>query len=314
VDPATGPNGEVVFARLVAERAVERASLTDTAEPVARLYNDSEPTTWRASGTADGSKIVFEHGAGTFREIWLKNTVSGRQELVVRVPTQAPLSATVSPDGARIAYTQNSNATGFATGTGYVVETSGGVPRKICDSCELHGFLADNQRVLVALGDGHAIRVIDVRTGVSRDLVVSQDGSRLDRPHASPDDRWLAFRRARGSVGKTLIVKLASDRAVVADGFEAIDEPTTSGRPCGWALDSRMLYLLLDTDGFRCIWGQHVNPETGALAGKPFASRHFHNTKAMSTSFGNAITAGGFMYEAADETANVWKLILPSRR
>jgi hypothetical protein len=28
----------------------------------------------------------------------------------------------------------------------------------------------------------------------------------------------------------------------------------------------------------------------------------------MSTSFGNAITAGGFLYEAADATANLWKL------
>jgi hypothetical protein len=31
----------------------------------------------------------------------------------------------------------------------------------------------------------------------------------------------------------------------------------------------------------------------------------------MSTSFGNAITAGGFLCEAADETANVWKLTIP---
>jgi hypothetical protein len=28
----------------------------------------------------------------------------------------------------------------------------------------------------------------------------------------------------------------------------------------------------------------------------------------MSTSFGNAITAGGFLDEAADATANLWKL------
>ena len=136
VDPAAGPNDEIVFARLVAQRAVERASLTDVTEPVARLYSDSEPTTWRASGTTDGTKIVFEHGAGAFREIWIKNTVSGRQELVARVPTQAPLSATVSSDGARIVYTQDSNGAGGSVSTGYVVETSGGVPRKICDACQ----------------------------------------------------------------------------------------------------------------------------------------------------------------------------------
>ena len=172
VEPATGPSGEVVFARLVTQRAVERASLTNPTEPVMRLYADTGSSTWRASGTNDGSIIVFEREVGAAREIWTKNTRSGRQEMVIRVPTRDPLNATVSPDGARIAYTQDSHVTGGSAGTGYVIETSGGVPRKVCDACELHGFLADTQRVLVALNDGHAIRVIDIRTGAARDLVV----------------------------------------------------------------------------------------------------------------------------------------------
>jgi hypothetical protein len=32
----------------------------------------------------------------------------------------------------------------------------------------------------------------------------------------------------------------------------------------------------------------------------------------MSTSFGNAVTAGGFLYEAADASANLWKLTVPA--
>jgi Tol biopolymer transport system component len=161
VEPAMGPSGEVIFARLVTQRAVERASLTNPTEPAMRLYADAGSSMWRASGTNDGSIIVFEREVGAAREIWIKNTRSGRQELVVRVPTRDQVNATVSSDGARIAYTQDSNVTGgFSAGTGYVIETSGGVPRKVCDACELHGFLADNQHVLVALNDRHAIRVV----------------------------------------------------------------------------------------------------------------------------------------------------------
>ncbi len=312
VDPATGPSGEVIFARLVTQRAVERASLTSPTEPAMRLYADAGSSTWRASGTNDGSIIVFEREVGAAREIWIKNTRSGRQEVVVRVPTRDQVNATVSSDGARIAYTQDSNVTGGSAGTGYVIETSGGVPRKVCDACELHGFLADNQRVLVALNDRHAIRVVDTRTGAARDLVVAENGGRLDRPHASPDDRWLAFRRTRGTAGKTVVVRLTSGRPVPADSVEAIDEPTTTGRPGGWSLDSRVVYLLLDADGFRCIWGQRIDPETGTLVGNPFAARHFHTTIGMSTSFGNAVTAGGFLYEAADTSANLWKLTAPA--
>lgn len=178
----------------------------------------------------------------------------------------------------------------------------------MCDACSLHGFLADNQRVLLAFNDGHAIRVLDTRTGAARDLVVAENGERVDRPHASPDDRWLAFRRVRGRMGKTAVVRLTPDRPVPADSVEAVDEPTETGRPGGWALDSRVLYLLLDTDGFRCIWGQRIDPQTGTLVGKAFAVRHFHTTIGMSTSFGNAVTGDGFLYEAADVTANLWKL------
>jgi Tol biopolymer transport system component len=311
VDPVSGPNGEIVFARPAGQRLVERASLTNPTEPETRLYADTETITVRASGTSDGSIIVVERSAGSAREIWTRNTQSGRQALVVRVPTRDQLNATVSPDGARIAYTQASQRVSGSAGTGFVIETAGGVPRKVCDTCALHGFLADNQRVLAEFEDGHAISVIDVRTAAARDVVVASDGSRLDRPHASPDDRWIAFRRARsaGTGGKTIVVRLASDGPVVADGLTPIDEPTTTGRPAGWSLDSRVVYLALDSDGFRCIWGQRIDPASGALVGKPFVARHFHKTIGMSTSFGNAVTASGFLYEAADYTSNLWKLV-----
>jgi hypothetical protein len=312
IEPAAGPDEQVVFSRLVVERVIERASIANPAEPAARLYADTGTSTWRASETSDGSVIVFERDVEGAREIWAKHTRSGRQELVTRVPGGAQVNATISGDGARIAYTQNSEVTGGSAGTGFVVETAGGVPRQVCDGCEMHGFLADNQSVLAALNDGHAIRLIDVRSGRARDLVVATAGQRLDRPHASPDDRWLAFRYQSNSVGKSFVVRLTRDRPISTKGLVPIDEPTTTGRPCGWSSDSRIVYLLLDTDGFRCLWAQPID-QVGAPVGTPVIVRHFHTTKGISTSFGNAITADGFLYEAAEELANVYKLT-PSRQ
>jgi len=312
LEPAAGPDGQIVFSRIVSERVIERASITNLTEPAARLYADTGTTTWRASETSDGSLIVFERGVEGAREIWVKQTRSGRQELVTRVPGGAQVNATISGDGARIAYTRNSDVTGGSAGTGFVIETAGGVPTRVCDGCELHGFLADHHSVLAALNDGHAIRVIDVRTGNARDLVVAAAGARLDRPHASPDNRWLAFRSQSNSVGKTFVVRLSPDRPISAAGLRPIDEPTATGRPCGWSLDSRIVYLLLDTDGSRCLWAQRIDP-VGAPVGSPVIVRHFHSTKGISTSFGDAITADGFLYEAAKESANLWKLT-PARQ
>ncbi len=88
-----------------------------------------------------------------------------------------------------------------------------------------------------------------------------------------------------------------------------VEEPTSNGRPCGWALDSRVVYLLLDTDGWRCLWGQRVD-ESGRLVGAPFPARHFHgvNEAEFGTSFGNAIAPDGLLYEGVRRTANVWML------
>ena len=318
LEPAAGPNDEIVFARLVSERVIERASVTHASEPAARLYADTGTTTWRASETSDGNLIVFERSLVDARELWTKNTQSGRQELIARVATVDPLNATISPDGARIAYTKDSNVTGGSAGTGFIIETSGGVPRQICEACELHGFLADNHQVLVALRDGHAIRVVDTRTGTARDVVMGTTGELLDRPHVSPDGRWLAFRISKGASGKSFVVRLTPDQPTSTGGLTAVDEPTTTGRPGGWSIDSRAVYLLLDTDGFRCLWAQPIDATNGALIGKPVAVRHFHSTKGMSTSFGNAISADGFLYEASEESANLWRLTpsthsLPSR-
>jgi hypothetical protein len=218
------------------------------------------------------------------------------------------VNATMSEDGTRIAYTQESDGARNLAGIGYVVEASGGVPRRVCEACSLYGFLAGGKQVLAATADGEAIRVVDVTTGAARDLVTSSSGERLDRPHASPDDRLLTFRRIVGSVGKSFVTRMPSARAIAPEDAFPIDEPTTTGRPAGWSLDSRTVYLLLDTDGFRCLWSQRVDHESGAPIGKPVPVRHFHRVVGMSTSFGNAVTAAGFLYEAEDATANLWKL------
>ena len=89
--------------------------------------------------------------------------------------------------------------------------------------------------------------------------------------------------------------------------------PTIDGRPAGWSLDSSVVYLLLETDGFRCLWGQRVDGKTGRPVGVPYAVRHFHGAQVstsggVSTTFGNAISSAGFVYETVDTKADLWKL------
>jgi hypothetical protein len=95
-----------------------------------------------------------------------------------------------------------------------------------------------------------------------------------------------------------------------------IEEPTITGRPAGWSPDSRTLYLFLDTDGFRCLWGQRIDPVTGRPQGSVFAVRHFHvqTDNGPSTSLGNPVNHQGLLYERISRTGDIWRLVRTARQ
>ena len=311
-NPTSSESGVVVVSQSVVERVIDRAPLTpaQTPLPTMVLYADGRPGAARVSQTRDGQTIVFERGVPHAWEIWRKDTRGGDQQLVSTVDSRLPLNPTVSGDGARIAYsTSQSSISVTAAGVGYVIDVAGGVSKKLCDDCGLYEFLSDNRRVVTTFAD-KAIGLVDIVSGAVVNLVSSRD-IRIERPSVSPDDRWLAFRQTRGTSAKTFVIPAKAGANI--GSAEQIDEPTTTGRPCGWSPDSRILYLLLDTDGSRCLWGQHVDPASGRLLGKPYVVRHFHELNGnLSTSLGNAITAQGFLFETLSVRSSLWR-VTPSR-
>ena len=298
-------DGTIVFASTQAQRAIERVSLapgSDT-QPV-RLYADNRRVALRPSVTAEGGLIAFERYFESYREIWTMDAGSGRQQLVVRTDDSVFAGSTVSPDGSRIVY-----SIGQVAGVlprSFVVDVSRGVPRQICDGCMVSGFLSDNRRVLAVWDDWKTIGTIDVRNEARAVLVRTAKG-RLERPHASPDDRWLAFRHRVGE-DASFVVPLVPDRPPAREAWQEV-ERTPTGRPCGWSPDSRTLYTWLDTDGFRCLWAHRIE-RNGQLVGAPAVVRHFHRQidAGPSTSLGNPITADGLLYEGIYSSSDLWRL------
>lgn len=106
------------------------------------------------------------------------------------------------------------------------------------------------------------------------------------------------------------LAPLTPGRPPARDAWQLVDEPTTTGRPCGWSLDARTVYLLLDLDGTRCLYGQHVDAN-GRLVGRPEAVRHFHDrngANGFGTGNGNAMSAAGFLLERLGVAGNLWRL------
>ena len=59
-----------------------------------------------------------------------------------------------------------------------------------------------------------------------------------------------------------------------------------------WAPDGRTLYYLSDRDGFRCIWGQRLDPDTKKPQGDAFAVYHSHNARLSLSNAGHVWATG----------------------
>jgi Tol biopolymer transport system component len=309
--PSVAPDGSLVFAVTHSQRAIERIAVEPgSGHTRERLYADNRSVAMRASTSADGSLVVFEQGFDGYYEIWSFETRTFRQQMVLRATSRLPVNPTVSGDGARVAYSVTRAAGSDEQTDGYVVELTEGVPKPVCQRCLPYGFLSDDRRLLATWDRRRAIGVIDTRDGSRVELVREASGE-LDRPHASADDRWLAFRQETGERFTTYVVPLTPHRVAARSSWQRLDEPTTTGRPCGWALDTPTLFLLLDTDGFRCIWGQRVDPGSGRLQGPVFPVQHLHEQMegtGPSTSLGNPVSAAGFLYERTIRAGDIWRL------
>ena len=296
--------GGIVFAIAEAPRVIERAPLNNDG-PAELIYTDGRSGSSRPSQTPDGSRIVYDRRGPKFAEIWMKER--GVADRMVLRATERAINMVISPDGARVAYTTvGSNG---SDGEGYMIKVDGGVPTRLCVECTLWGFLSDSTSILVTNDRSGRLDALDVRTGDLR--VILEASSPVDRPHISPDDHRIAFNVG----GQQWIAAIYADRPTPQTEWNRVDQDTDAARACGWSADSQTAYLLLDTDGFRCLWGQRVDPRTGALLGGPFAVRHFHKTVTheFSTSFGNAISADGFLYGGGNLKANLWRLTLSAR-
>jgi eukaryotic-like serine/threonine-protein kinase len=311
--PTASSDDQIVFADMSGQRVIERVALVadGSAVPPEALHADGAAIPLRASMNRDGTLLIFERRSGRRVDVWQKNVRTGSTQIILSVDADAYVNPTVSPDGTRVGYTAPTTERVSVTinGRGYVADIAGGVPRPLCDNCGVYEFLSDSRHAVVSSGD-RAIQILDIDAHEARDVVRSTN-ERIERPSVSPDDRLLAFRKTSGSRAKVFVAKMPDAAAgpVPSGAWAEVDEPTTTGRPAGWSPDSRTLYLLLDVDGYRCLWAQKVD-ESGRLLGKPVAARHFHDRRGstISTSLGNAIGPVGFFYETTTISGNLWKL------
>ena len=147
---------------------------------------------------------------------------------------------------------------------------------------------------------------VNLATGARLPVIVAS--TFIDRPLLSPNERWLVFNTDFTTDRRVFVAPLYDDRATPESEWTTIHSSGAAERSAGLSPDGRLLYLLLESDGFRCLYAMRLDPETGRQAGEPFLVHHFHEASRYwgSTGFGSATVTGMFLADLYEMTGNIW--------
>jgi Tol biopolymer transport system component len=267
--------------------------------PIGRRSFVAGQASGRNSLDHSGRWLAFTKNRPTESQIWLKDLTTDAERHLVTTPPGVT-NPIIRFDGAQVAYSQPE---GERTG-GYLVAAQGGTARQLCAPCALFGWFADNRRILAASREGR-LWSIDVIDGTTQDRIVTP-GLAVGRPEPSPDGRWISFQAGR----HIWLAAVRPGHPPPERDWVLVHEPAANSaeRACGWSPDSRLLYLLLERDGFRDLYAQRIDSARGTLLGQPFIVQHLHDPRRRwgSSPIGAGIVRDAFVFSQVEMTGSIW--------
>ena len=226
--------------------------------------------------SADGTKLVYTRLSGISMG-FLKDLNSGRVRPLLPELAESSYEffPKISMDGSKLVYGVASQDKARL----FVSDTDDLTSRLLCEDClgAPSDWFPDGHTILLYLLPNN-IRVdsIDVNSG-KRSLLV-QSSHTIWQPKVSPDGRWIALHTDLSALHVSIMVipvrngVAAGDKewVTITDGSEHDLCPI-------WSPDGNLLYFLSERDGFRCVWGQKLDPATKRPLGAPFAVYHSHD-------------------------------------
>jgi len=324
-EPSIDVSGRIVYRNAQTNEGVFALPLDAVAGkslgPAERLTSDWALAPHRGSVSEDGRWLAFPKHRPPVSEVWLKDLMTGQEHHLATTPPTA-LDPIISRDAARVAYTVVEGG----RSSGYVVPVAGGTAQRVCEGCALSGWFNDGRHILSAPArSGGAVKIIDVDTRSSLDAF--EPSAPVGRLELSWDNRWLAVTEGGqasgigqvGTYGRVWIAPLRPGKSSLRSEWNEVPLPratNVAGRATGWSPDGRLLYLLLDVDGFRCLYAQRVDPDRGKAIGEPFVVQHFHEPQRIwgSTPFSMGIIRRAFIFDQLESTGSIWLMDLSQTR
>ena len=308
--PASGSTGPVVFAALRRDRLILGLPLDANAgrpSGAVRVLRSDVGEITRATASDDGNVIAFHRFSGDAASVWIRDLRSNRERQIATT-RRTPLNPVISGDGRLVGYTVATTDTGGQSGMGavFVVAVEGGIARQVCEDCLLTQWPRGNHSVLAQFDRPASFGLIDIASGTRTDLLTGTDGpgaSGFGRPLVSPDERRVAF----GYRGRTYVAPFSGPHHIDTREWQPLLETHSGERICGWSPDSRLLYYLLERDGYRCLYALRLDAR-GTPVGDVFAVHHVHEGSREwgSTGFSSAVVNGLFLYNQVGTAGNIW--------
>ena len=261
--------------------------------------------------SADGKRLVYIRVSGLWMA-FMKELDSGRvRHLLPELSGSSDeYFPKISRDGSTVIY-------GIPTFQGeprlFVSDTDNLTPRLLCENCpgDPSGWFPDGHTALLYLLAGNRqIDSIDTSSG-KRSLVV-QSSHTIWQPQVSPDGRWIALHTDLSTLQVAIMVIPVrhgvaageKDWVTITDGSEHDLCPV-------WSPDGNLLYFLSERDGFRCIWGQKLDPASKRPLGAPFPVYHSHDPRRSQRNvnlgiLSMTVSRQQIVFPMGELTGNIW--------
>jgi serine/threonine protein kinase/Tol biopolymer transport system component len=275
---------------------------------MARLTNTIS-TEWAPSISDDGRLLLYVTSASAESGLIIHQLDTGRVRTLVASQTQL-VSARISGDGRRVAYVNNHYDL-------LTIPTAGGTVEKLCDHCgTITGISHDGNAILYEPVKDEDLTMFDARQRKSIKLALRpQPSDLLSGGRFSPDEKWVAFHSMEGPARTTRVWVAPVNRdhpAAQSDWIAITDAAEFAQDPC-WSSNGDVLYFTSERDGFRCFWGQPLDPKTRKASGAAFALRHFHSARQSLRGLGSdgylvglSSAAGRTVFSFPELTGNIW--------
>jgi Tol biopolymer transport system component len=309
----------------------ESGGLFDVAFEVETANMDVWRVPLNANGVNDGSPKLLKFGMGAISSPSISSdgtrmAFATRLSNGLAIRIYDPMKATTDTadtlrvyDSSRPRLSGNGQAVAYGDGKKvYVAHIAGGEKEVLCDHCSPPTHIsADGRQVLVEAADEEDQTQICSSSEHCRPLIpwagkklLKQSGARF-----SPDGRWVVFSGSRfDSPGRHIWITPLRESGTVAeqDLIPLTAGPAADLEPF-WSPDGRTIFFLSDRDGFLCVYGRHVKPETAQPTGSVFRVFDAHQARwtidsptAAPADIGLSATRDSLVLMMTTRQANIW--------